>query len=85
MYPMVFVEWEDAQHGVDGGGWSPMSSLHNAVLPVIHSCGFVLMDDDDFMVLAVCVDGEDFFCGEITIPKKAIRALMYLEGPEEWQ
>ena len=80
---LVLVEWYDSHQNT--GGWAPVKDIP-AFLPVIRSVGWVLHDNDQCLVLvpnhgAATDTSSEQACGEMTIPKRAVKKVRQLREP----
>lgn len=70
-YPFVIVSWRDS-HGISPG-WINRQEVAERPIGVCWSSGWVLVDDDDRLVLAPHLAPQvDDVAGDITIPAEAI-------------
>lgn len=78
----VLVEWLDAMS--DDAGWKPWKKVAAQEPVMVHSLGYVVRDEPEFMTVAgsVCVvDG--MLDGDVTIPRSMIKNVHELQLPKE--
>lgn len=69
---MVLVEWDDAME--DDAAWAPFKKIAKLRPVRVHTIGYVIVDDPDFMTLANSVVQEDATLGgNNVIPRGMIR------------
>lgn len=75
------IIWEDA-HGGSNIGWRPLSELKEQKTATVISCGAIVYEDDDKIVICphmIVSDGEiEEGDAEISIPKGWIKCMMKL-------
>ena len=82
MITLYRVVWEDA-HGGSNMGWRPLSDLMDRDVVTVISCGAILHEDDEKIIICphmiVSDDGEiEEGDAEISIPKSWVRSIMKL-------
>jgi hypothetical protein len=78
---LVLVEWLDSRRGE---GWTHIEELRRGVPPTkCRSVGWIVARDRSALTLASHLgDNPDQCCGDITIPTKAVLAVITLPDPK---
>jgi hypothetical protein len=77
---MVLVNWLDAY--THDSGWKSGKTLRKAAPVMVHTMGFVVKDDPDFITVAAShVPCDDHWDGDTVIPRGMIKSLVEL-GPK---
>lgn len=73
-YPLVEVWWDDAA-GLDGGWKAKMDKLEPQI---IMSVGFVIVDNEQYLIIAQDTDAEGSHNGRTQIPRGMVKNIRLL-------
>jgi len=75
----VCVKWIDAE---SSSGWVDTSEVKEAELPVVHSVGWIIRDDNNIVAVAQTIGGDDI-CGVMYIPRSMVKETLVLSDPRD--
>lgn len=81
-YSVVAVQFVDS-HTDEDGGWKQLSTTEVTALTPVEAVGFLVYEDEDFVVLAVAVAAGGFSAARMYIPKVSIIQRKVLGQQEE--
>ena len=72
MKKAIYVEWDDSS-AISRGPWNHKNDAKVKKLIRCQTVGFVLDETNTHITLVSTSDGGNYVCGDMTIPKSAIR------------